>query len=149
MWYECQWDNSTFKSQIVKVNHYRSKYGLLHRALAHTEQQPIKGPKNELCLKKNVTNYTDCEIVDTLTNVALWKESRQDSIPPNASLAERGPQLGNDGNIDTIGTNYVCAHTGFDSEYFWWTVNFEKEYIIEKVKIYGRTDCCSKFWFLK
>ncbi|XP_076085570.1 uncharacterized protein LOC143056367 [Mytilus galloprovincialis] len=79
---------------------------------------------------------------DTLTNVALWKESRQDSIPPNASLAERGPQLGNDGNIDTIGTNYVCAHTGFDSEYFWWTVNFEKEYIIEKVKIYGRTDCC-------
>ncbi|CAC5372368.1 unnamed protein product [Mytilus coruscus] len=71
------------------------------------------------------------------------EKSRQDSIPPNTSLAERGPQLGNDGNIDTIGTNSVCAHTGFDSEYFWWTVNLEKEFIIEKVKIYGRTDCCN------
>ena len=43
MWYKCQWDNSPSKSQFVKVNHYRSKYGLQHGALAHTEQQAIKG----------------------------------------------------------------------------------------------------------
>ena len=28
MWYECQCHNSQSKSQFVKVNHYRSKYGL-------------------------------------------------------------------------------------------------------------------------
>ena len=33
--------NNNFK----KVNHYRSMYGLQHGALAHTEQQAIKGPK--------------------------------------------------------------------------------------------------------
>ena len=42
--YECQWDNSPSKSQFVKY-HYRANYGLQHRALAHTEQQDIKGPK--------------------------------------------------------------------------------------------------------
>ena len=30
---------------LKKVNHYRSMYGLQHGALAHTEQQAIKGPK--------------------------------------------------------------------------------------------------------
>ena len=34
MWYECQWDNSPSKSQFTKVNHYRSRYGLQHGALA-------------------------------------------------------------------------------------------------------------------
>ena len=29
---------------ILKVNHYRSRYGLQHGAYAHTEQQAIKGP---------------------------------------------------------------------------------------------------------
>ena len=33
MWYECQRYNSPSKSQFVKVNHYRSKYGLQHGAL--------------------------------------------------------------------------------------------------------------------
>ena len=50
--YECQWDNSSSKSQFIKVNHYRSKYGLLYGALAHTEQQAIKGSKNYGC--KNI-----------------------------------------------------------------------------------------------
>ena len=27
--------------------HYRSKYGFQHGVLAHTEQQAIKGPKND------------------------------------------------------------------------------------------------------
>ena len=31
-------------NQFIKVNHYRSMYGLQHGALAHTEQQAIKGP---------------------------------------------------------------------------------------------------------
>ena len=30
---------------LKKVNHYRPKYGRQHEALAHTEQQAIKGPK--------------------------------------------------------------------------------------------------------
>ena len=37
-------------SQFVKVNNYhdyRLKYGLQYRALAHTEQLAIKGPKND------------------------------------------------------------------------------------------------------
>ena len=34
----------------VKVNNNRSKYGLRHRALAHTEQQAIKATKNDLCI---------------------------------------------------------------------------------------------------
>ena len=46
MWYECQRDNSPSKSQFIKVNRYRSKYGLQHEALGHTQQQAIKGPKN-------------------------------------------------------------------------------------------------------
>ena len=45
MWYECQWDNSPSMSQFVTVNHYKSKYGLQQGALAHTEQQAMKGPK--------------------------------------------------------------------------------------------------------
>ena len=45
MWYEFQWDNSPSKSQLVKVNHYRSKYFFNHGDLAHTEQQTIKGPE--------------------------------------------------------------------------------------------------------
>ena len=45
MWYECQWDNSPSKYQFIKVNNYRSIYGLQHEDLAHTEQQAIKGPK--------------------------------------------------------------------------------------------------------
>ena len=48
MWYECQLDYSPSKSQFIKVNYYRSKYGCLqHIALAHTEAQAIKDPKNE------------------------------------------------------------------------------------------------------
>ena len=39
MWYEDQWDNSPSKSWFVKVNQYRSKYGLQHGALAHNKQQ--------------------------------------------------------------------------------------------------------------
>ena len=46
MLYECQGDDSPSKSQFIKVNHYRSKYSLQHRALAHTDKQAIKGPKN-------------------------------------------------------------------------------------------------------
>ena len=49
MWYECQWVNSPSKSQFIKVNHYRLKYGLQHRALAHTAQQGIKSPKSYQC----------------------------------------------------------------------------------------------------
>ena len=46
MWYECQWDNSLSKSQFIKVNNYRWKYGLQSQgALAHTEQQALKGHK--------------------------------------------------------------------------------------------------------
>ena len=36
------------KSQFVKVNHYWSKYGFQHGALAHTEQQAIKCSKNDM-----------------------------------------------------------------------------------------------------
>ena len=32
-------------SQFQKVNHYRFKYGLQHRALALSEHQAVKGPK--------------------------------------------------------------------------------------------------------
>ena len=32
-------------NNLKKVNHDRSMYGLQHEALAHTEQQAIKGPK--------------------------------------------------------------------------------------------------------
>ena len=46
---ECQWDNSPSKSQFVKVNHYRSKYGPQHKALTHTKQQAIKNPKYYKC----------------------------------------------------------------------------------------------------
>ena len=46
MWYGYQWVHSPSKSQFVKVNHYRSKYGLLHRALAHTEQQAMLSNKH-------------------------------------------------------------------------------------------------------
>ena len=45
MWYDCQWDNCSSKSQSTKANLYRSKYGLKHGAYAHTEQKAIKGPK--------------------------------------------------------------------------------------------------------
>ena len=38
--------NYSSKSQFVKINYYRSKYGLQQAALAHTEQQAIKGPQN-------------------------------------------------------------------------------------------------------
>ena len=44
MWYESQIDNSRSKSQFIKVNHYRSRYDLQHRAKSHTEQQAKKGP---------------------------------------------------------------------------------------------------------
>ena len=40
------------KSQFVKVNHYRSnmsKYSLQHGALAPSDQQAIKGLKNDMC----------------------------------------------------------------------------------------------------
>ena len=37
-------NETTLKSQLVETNHYRSKYGVQHGALAHTEQQDIKGP---------------------------------------------------------------------------------------------------------
>ena len=45
MWYECPWDNTPSESQFIKVNHYSSSYSIQHGALAHTEQQAIKGPK--------------------------------------------------------------------------------------------------------
>ena len=38
-------DNSPSKSQFIKLNHYRSKYGLQHGALAPTEHQIMKDPK--------------------------------------------------------------------------------------------------------
>ena len=50
MWYECQWDNFLSKSQVIKVNHYRSRYSLKFWALTHTKQQAIKVPKKLLVL---------------------------------------------------------------------------------------------------
>ena len=34
---------------LYKKNRYRSKYGLQHGVLAHTEQQATKAPKNDMC----------------------------------------------------------------------------------------------------
>ena len=39
-------------NNLKKVNHYRSMYGLQHGALAHTEQQAIKGPKITIIIEK-------------------------------------------------------------------------------------------------
>ena len=73
MWYERQWDNSPSKSQYIKVNPYRSKNGLQHGALAHTEQQAIKGPQKILVLnqsngKTNGLIYIKNEKRETLMN---------------------------------------------------------------------------------
>ena len=56
MWFECHRDNSPSKSQFVKVNHYRSRYGRHHGALAHTEQQALKDPQNITTVKKRMYN---------------------------------------------------------------------------------------------
>jgi len=50
MWYEsqCQKDNSLSKLKFIK-DHYRSRYGLQHGTLAHTEQPAIKVPNNYKC----------------------------------------------------------------------------------------------------
>ena len=36
--------NETTLHPFIKVNHYRSKYGLQHGAFTHNEQHAIKGP---------------------------------------------------------------------------------------------------------
>ena len=41
-------NETTLHPQSTKANNYESKYGLKHGALAHTEQQAIKGPKKWL-----------------------------------------------------------------------------------------------------
>lgn len=52
--YEFQWENSPWKSQFIKVDNYRLRYGLQHGLLAHTEQHvitcaPLFSPKTNYC----------------------------------------------------------------------------------------------------
>ncbi|XP_071140557.1 uncharacterized protein [Mytilus edulis] len=79
---------------------------------------------------------------DHLENVALGKESRQNSIRWNSSL--NGPLQANDGSRNSISVGGGCSHTEFDTNNFWWAVDLEVEFIIEIVTIYGRTDCCTE-----
>ena len=74
MWYECQWDNSPSKSQFVKVDHYRSKYGFQHSALVHTEQQATKCPKK---FKKHILYlYSEIHKVDIVTDLMIILATR-------------------------------------------------------------------------
>ena len=81
--------------------------------------------------------------VDHLENVALGKECRQSTTFRNSSV-KYGPHLANDGERETYPQHGVCSNTEFDTDYFWWAVDLEVEFIIEIITIYGRTDCCSK-----
>ncbi|CAC5419668.1 unnamed protein product [Mytilus coruscus] len=98
-------------------------------------------------LKEKLENSHRFFRVDYLENVALGKESRQDSTYKNTPL-KFGPHLANDGKTDTTGVlNGIlqgqCSHTLLDSSVFWWAVNLEVETVIERITIYGRTDCCN------
>ena len=45
---------------ICKSKLFRSRYILHHRALTNTEQQAIKGPKNDECNHSSKLNQSDC-----------------------------------------------------------------------------------------
>ena len=64
MGYECQWD----ELQFIKVNPYKSRYGLQHEALTHIEQQAIKGPKKLLVYKVLLTSTLFLQYV----NLTVW-----------------------------------------------------------------------------
>ncbi|VDI57539.1 Hypothetical predicted protein [Mytilus galloprovincialis] len=53
---------------------------------------------------------------------------------------KHGPHLANDGTISCGGK---CSRTGSDSKDLWWAVNLEIESVIERIIIYGCTNCCN------
>ncbi|VDI67156.1 Hypothetical predicted protein [Mytilus galloprovincialis] len=79
--------------------------------------------------------------------VAKYKQTKQSS---NQDLITRHSSSAVDGIYEqylTSSPNY-CSHTGFVDELAWWAVDLGAIYDISNVVIFGRTDCCSKFYLL-
>ncbi len=88
-------------------------------------------------------------------NLAFGKSANQSSnlnvswAPPNSSLASAAV----DGNTDGNANNGSVTHTGCGTQLPsgdcsgtvnpWWQVDLGGEFIVEKIQIWNRTDCCS------
>ncbi len=75
-------------------------------------------------------------IVDKNTNLALGKSTRQSSVFDYGSSNKA-----NDGNTNGNWNFGSVTHTNNDNRAFW-EVDLGKNYLIEEVKIWNRTDCC-------
>lgn len=69
-------------------------------------------------------------------NVALGKPARQSSVF-DFSVANRA----NDGDINGRSDAGSISHTEADNQTFW-EVDLGKNYLVEQVKLFNRTDCC-------
>ena len=79
-------------------------------------------------------------------NVAVFKQTNQSSVLYN-ELHAHAPSLATDGNVNQDATLGGCAHTDDGDFDPWWTVDLGRVYLIGRIVIYGRTDCCGKYIF--
>ncbi|XP_065051247.1 uncharacterized protein LOC135680930 isoform X2 [Rhopilema esculentum] len=70
-------------------------------------------------------------------NVAVRKPSMQSSTGPWGGVASRG----NDGNANPNWNGKTCTATNKQSNP-WWRVDLQKSFMVGKVKITNRNDCC-------
>ena len=70
-------------------------------------------------------------------NVARRKPSAQSTTGPWGGVASRG----NDGNANPNWNGRSCTATNKQSRP-WWRVDLQNSYLVKKVKITNRNDCC-------
>lgn len=72
-------------------------------------------------------------------NLALWKDTKQDSVLSD-SIFLSGDAV--NGNRQQDMENTSCSHTSLNRKFNWWTVDLGQQYLIDNIIIYGRDDCC-------
>jgi len=75
--------------------------------------------------------FAEIEVISNGVNIARKGTATQDSV-----LGTYGPALA----IDGIKTNFI--NTGRDQDVSWWELKLDHNYLVDKVSIYPRTDCC-------
>lgn len=119
-------NNVNKKGRYVRIFLNKNEYLSLAEVIVKGKMSKIKNEKGEMV----------DQTVQSGTNLALGKAARQSSIY-NSNVANHANDGDTNGNIN----NGSLAHTQNDNQAYW-EVDLGKNFLVDEVKIFNRTDCC-------
>jgi hypothetical protein len=121
-------NNVNKKGRYVRIFLNKNEYLHLAEVMVKGKMSKIKNKKGEM-VDQTVTSGT---------NLALGKAARQSS-----TFEANGANRAVDGNTDGNKGDGSVSHTQADKQPYW-EVDLGKNFLIDEVKIYNRTDCCQE-----